>query len=282
MHFTNFLKPSMRRRLGRTLMLACACALAPGVLAQGNLAPVVQLGVGEMFIQSHIVVKAVMVFLALLSLLTWMAFLEKLVVFGRARKANAQFLEEFRRAALERDLPGGNDASAMGRMWLAARDEIDYFRKTHTTMPTPHQADRLLQRIALAAGIVQERELSRLSTMMGVLATIGSTSPFIGLFGTVWGIYHALTAIGVAGQASIDKVAGPVGEALIMTAFGLAVAIPAVLGYNALTRNNKTVLGKLNRFAHQLHSYFITGTPLTRNKQPLVKISHIAPKQGGN
>lgn len=94
---------------------------------------------------------------------------------------------------------------------------------------------------------------------LAILASVGSTAPFIGLFGTVWGIYHALVGIGASGQASIDKVAGPVGEALIMTAFGLAVAIPAVLAYNALSRGNKGIISKLNRFAFQLHAYFLTG-----------------------
>lgn len=100
----------------------------------------------------------------------------------------------------------------------------------------------------------------RLQSGLSVLASVGSTAPFIGLFGTVWGIYHALVGIGTSGQASIDKVAGPVGEALIMTAFGLAVAIPAVLGYNTLTRANRRVLSKLQRFARQLHAYFLTGS----------------------
>jgi len=108
----------------------------------------------------------------------------------------------------------------------------------------------------------------RLQRGLPLLASVGSTSPFIGLFGTVWGIYHALVGIGVSGQASIDKVAGPVGEALIMTAFGLAVAIPAVLGYNALSRANKDVRSKLNRFAHQLHAYFLTGAPPSRRAKP--------------
>lgn len=108
----------------------------------------------------------------------------------------------------------------------------------------------------------------RLQRGLAVLASVGSTAPFVGLFGTVWGIYHALVGIGVSGQASIDKVAGPVGEALIMTAFGLAVAIPAVLGYNALNRANKGVLNKLNRFAHQLHAYFITGSPMQAKGAP--------------
>jgi len=100
---------------------------------------------------------------------------------------------------------------------------------------------------------------AKLQSGLAILASAGSTAPFVGLFGTVWGIYHALMSIGLAGQASIDKVAGPIGEALIMTALGLAVAIPAVLGYNALVRGNKAVLAKLNRFAHDLHAYYVTG-----------------------
>ena len=89
---------------------------------------------------------------------------------------------------------------------------------------------------------------NRLQRGLAFLATVGSTAPFVGLFGTVWGIYHALTAIGIAGQASIDKVAGPVGEALIMTAMGLAVAVPAVLGYNWLVRRNKVADGPRAQF----------------------------------
>jgi biopolymer transport protein ExbB len=102
-----------------------------------------------------------------------------------------------------------------------------------------------------------ERVQRQLSTGLSLLATVGSTSPFIGLLGTVWGIYHALTAIGVAGQASIDKVAGPVGEALIMTAIGLGVAVPAVLGYNALLRRNALVLDEVRDFSGELHSVLL-------------------------
>jgi biopolymer transport protein ExbB len=92
---------------------------------------------------------------------------------------------------------------------------------------------------------------------LAFLATVGSTSPFVGLFGTVWGIYHALTAIGISGQASIDKVAGPVGEALIMTAIGLAVAIPAVLGYNWLARRNKAVMDEVREFSDELNAVIV-------------------------
>ena len=102
-----------------------------------------------------------------------------------------------------------------------------------------------------------ERVQSRLQDGLAFLATVGSTAPFVGLFGTVWGIYHALTAIGVAGQASIDKVAGPVGEALIMTAIGLAVAVPAVLGYNWLVRRNKAAMDDVRAFGADLHAVLL-------------------------
>ena len=99
---------------------------------------------------------------------------------------------------------------------------------------------------------------SRTQDGLAFLATVGSTAPFVGLFGTVWGIYHALTAIGIAGQASIDKVAGPVGEALIMTAIGLAVAVPAVLGYNWLVRRNKAAMDLVRGFGADLHAVLLS------------------------
>ncbi len=104
---------------------------------------------------------------------------------------------------------------------------------------------------------------SRTQDGLAFLATVGSTAPFVGLFGTVWGIYHALTAIGIAGQASIDKVAGPVGEALIMTAFGLAVAVPAVLGYNWLIRRNKNAMDRVRSFGADLHAVLLSNAPKT-------------------
>ncbi|GBR51422.1 ExbB/TolQ/MotA proton channel family protein [Neokomagataea thailandica NBRC 106555] len=100
---------------------------------------------------------------------------------------------------------------------------------------------------------------TRLQGGLAFLGTVGSTSPFVGLFGTVWGIYHALTAIGISGQASIDKVAGPVGESLIMTAIGLATAVPAVLGYNLLVRRNKGAMDRIRNFAADVQSILIGG-----------------------
>lgn len=128
-----------------------------------------------------------------------------------------------------------------------------------------HHDGRLTDKIDLQAWVtmtIQRGVESIQSAMQGglaFLATTGSTAPFIGLFGTVWGIYHALVAIGMAGQASIDKVAGPVGEALIMTAIGLAVAVPAVLGYNWLVRRNKVALEDVRAFAEDLNAYLTMG-----------------------
>jgi biopolymer transport protein ExbB len=124
---------------------------------------------------------------------------------------------------------------------------------------TEHHEGALLEQIDLNSWITMsvqramENIGNRLQDGLAFLATVGSTAPFVGLFGTVWGIYHALTAIGIAGQASIDKVAGPVGEALIMTAVGLAVAVPAVLGYNWLVRRNKVAMEAVRTFGADVH-----------------------------
>jgi len=113
--------------------------------------------------------------------------------------------------------------------------------------------------ISMSVSRAVENIQSRLSDGLAFLATVGSTAPFVGLFGTVWGIYGALTQIGIAGQASIDKVAGPVGEALIMTAIGLGVAVPAVMGYNWLVRRNKSVMEKVRAFSGDLHNVLLAG-----------------------
>ncbi len=113
--------------------------------------------------------------------------------------------------------------------------------------------------ITMSIQRAMENVQNRLQDGLAFLATVGSTSPFVGLFGTVWGILNALTAIGIAGQMSIEKVAGPVGEALYMTAFGLAVAVPAVLGYNWLVRRNKTAMEKVRAFGNDLHSVLLGG-----------------------
>ncbi len=117
-----------------------------------------------------------------------------------------------------------------------------------------------------------KEESAKLESNLSLLATIGSTAPFIGLFGTVLGIYEALITISARGNAALDTVAAPIGEALIMTAFGLAVAIPAVIGYNALLRGNRAFLNKLDGFAHDLHTYLNTGNRMDMKNQAYVKL----------
>jgi biopolymer transport protein ExbB len=114
---------------------------------------------------------------------------------------------------------------------------------------------------------------AQLESGLSVLASVGSVSPFVGLFGTVWGIYHALASISASGQATLDKVAGPVGEALIMTAIGLAVAIPAVLAYNAFLKSNRNTMAKLENFAQDLHTLLTTGAPLSMTKEQASSLS---------
>ena len=120
---------------------------------------------------------------------------------------------------------------------------------------------------------VLDEETTRLESGLTTLATIGATAPFVGLFGTVWGVYHALLAIGMSGAGTLDKVAGPVGEALIMTGIGLAVAIPAVMAYNAFTRSNRVLSARLDAFAYELHSFLTLGEApgagTARNVRPL-------------
>ena len=149
---------------------------------------------------------------------------------------------------------------------LKAGTAFRYIAESGLNASTHHEG-KLLEQIDLNTWVTMsiqravDNVSSRLQDGLAFLATVGSTAPFVGLFGTVWGIYHALTAIGIAGQASIDKVAGPVGEALIMTAIGLAVAVPAVLGYNWLVRRNKTAMERVRSFGLDLHAVLLSSTP---------------------
>jgi biopolymer transport protein ExbB len=217
----------------------------------------VELGLAHLWNQGDIVIKGVALMLLGMSLASWMVIIIKALDLRRYARQSRQ-IESFWHAADFADglnKLGTDPANPFRALALEGREAAAH----HNAQPQLHDslgAGDWLTR-ALRNGI--DESTARLQSGLAILASVGSTAPFIGLFGTVWGIYHALLAMGTAGQATIDKVAGPVGEALIMTALGLAVAIPAVLGYNALVRGNKGVLFKLNRFAHDLYAYFVTG-----------------------
>ncbi len=210
----------------------------------------------SMVMHADIVVQAVMGFLVLCSISTWTIFLQKTAVLTRARRSSAVFLKSFRGAGTVSDIAqsaAGKAASPVGQMWEAALTEWELFQKRHASgVVTPHQADGLVQRMSMAATIAQEREMLRLSSSMGVLATIGSTAPFIGLFGTVWGILTSFVGIAATKATSLSAVAPGIAEALLATAIGLVAAIPAVMIYNSFARRISQMSGMLDNFQGEL------------------------------
>ena len=164
-----------------------------------------------MVMHADVVVQAVMAFLALCSIATWTILIEKSVLLGRARRLSAAFLRTFRSSRTVGDVSqkiNGDTASPAARMWRAAKAEWDLFHSTHPDKSiTVHQADGLVQRMSVAATIAQETEMLEMSKSMGILATIGSTAPFIGLFGTVWGILTSFVGIAATKATSLSAVA---------------------------------------------------------------------------
>lgn len=200
------------------------------------------------------VARSTLIILAIMSMGSWYIIVTKLIdqfrLMGQAGEVKSKFWKA--------------NSIAAGTASLKETSPFRFIAETGSKS-TQHHDGALLEQIDLNTWVTMaiqravERVQSRLADGLAFLATVGSTAPFIGLFGTVWGIYNALTGIGVAGQASIDKVAGPVGEALIMTAFGLFVAVPAVLGYNWLVKRNKSAMEEVRSFSADLHSVLISG-----------------------
>ena len=242
---------SIRRHAGwatsATFML---CALTADVQAAPAVPSVATLTVQDMFMHAHFIVKAVMIFLGVCSILTFAILIEKLLHFRATRRANADFLDAFRKSHdLCAKLSITDHNSVTGRMWDSAKSEYQQFMAAHPdSQYTPHQADRFLQRVALCIGVVQENELAQLGKWMGVLATIGSTAPFIGLLGTVWGILHSFAQIAATQTSSLAVVAPGIAEALLATAIGLFAAIPAVMIYNAFARRISQMTGAFDNF----------------------------------
>jgi len=216
-----------------------------------------ELGLAHLWTQGDVITKGVAVLLLLMSLASWTVIIVKALDLQRCAR-RSRSIESFWHATDFADglsKLGTDPGNPFRALALEGREAAVH----HNAQPQLHDSLGASEWVTRALRNSIDESTARLQSGLAVLASVGSTAPFIGLVGTVWGIYHALIAVVTAGQASIDKVAGPVGEALIMTALGLAVAIPAVLGYNALVRGNKGVLFKLNRFAHDLHAYLITG-----------------------
>lgn len=215
-------------------------------------------GLANVWLQGDWVSRAVLIILLGMSLASWIVMAIKVVDIIRYKK-HARAVHQFWHspdflAAVES--LGTQVGNPFRQLAIEGREATAHHSNTkahlHDSLDVSDWVTRCLRNSI-------DSFTAHIQSGLAVLASVGSTAPFIGLFGTVWGIYHALVAIGASGQSTIDKVAGPIGEALIMTALGLAVAIPAVLGYNALVRGNKSILGQLNSFAHDLHAYFVTG-----------------------
>jgi biopolymer transport protein ExbB len=217
-----------------------------------------QFGLVSLWAQGDWVTRSVVMLLLVMSLASWTVIAVKSLEILRIKRLSARaesfwhstdFAEGLANLGMARDNP-------FRMLAEEGRDATAHHRNTRAQL---HDALDISDWVTRCLRNAIDDSVARLQSGLAILASVGSTAPFVGLFGTVWGIYHALMAISSSGQATIDKVAGPIGEALIMTALGLAVAIPAVLGYNTLVRGNKSVIVKLNRFAHDLHAYFVTG-----------------------
>jgi len=213
-------------------------------------------GLQALWAQGDFIAKGVLILLALMSAYSWFIIFTKWWEQRRLLKQAGEADKHF----------WGADNIKTGVGKLTGKGNIFKAIASEAIDAAEHHDERMTQSVPLHEWIdnVIARGVARigsaLQTQLPFLATTGSTAPFIGLFGTVWGIYHALVAIGVAGQASIDKVAGPVGEALIMTAIGLAVAVPAVLGYNYLLGRNKLIMEKVKLFANDLEQVIVSGS----------------------
>ncbi len=217
-----------------------------------------QFGLLHMWNQGDLVTRAVALFLLAMSMASWIVIIIKGLAIRRykrlTRNVNAFWhSDNFTAGVAALGVPTDNPLRMLA---LEGQEATAHHRKS---MPQLHDTLDLSDWVTRCLKNTLDEFTARLQSGLAILASVGSTAPFVGLFGTVWGIYHALISIGDSGQATIDRVAGPVGEALIMTALGLAVAIPAVLGYNALVRGNKAILARLSSFAHDLHAHFVTG-----------------------
>jgi biopolymer transport protein ExbB len=217
-------------------------------------------GIEALWTQSDYVGKGVFVILIVMSLWSWLVMINKWLDQRMLRKVAAEAEKGFWSAGSIQEgiakLKGkANPFRDIAQDGIQA---VEHHRRSASRDVTSNieLADWVRTHIDKRTTMLQ----SSLQSGMVVLASVGATAPFVGLFGTVWGIYHALISISIAGQASLDKVAGPIGEALIMTALGLAVAVPAVLGFNGLLRGNKALMERANYFAHDVEAALIAGS----------------------
>ena len=222
-------------------------------------------GFGHFIAQSDAVGKSLVAILVLMSVSSWAIIAVKGLLQAQQQRRSERFLDFFWNASSLEAVSQRIAAEGVREPFAQLTAQAMQARAHHAR----HGASRLGEAGSASDFVtrtirkVLDEQSTRLENGLTVLATVGATAPFVGLFGTVWGVYHALVAIGMSGAGTLDQVAGPVGEALIMTGLGLAVAIPAVVGYNALTRGNRVSLSRLDAFAYELHTFVAMGQPLS-------------------
>ncbi len=232
-----------------------------------------QYGVSHVWAQGDVITRSIALLLLIMSVLSWTVIVVKSIQAWRLKTLSKTAEQDFWHAGDFDDgikRIGGALDNPYVILAMAGKDAVDHHQAAGKELNGGMSTSDWVARCLKSS---MDEVVAKLQAGLAILASIGSTAPFVGLFGTVWGIYHALLAIGASGQTSIDHVAGPVGESLIMTAFGLFVAIPAVLGYNALTRSNKANVTKLNRFVHGLHAYFVTGARVRSSRREGLRLA---------
>jgi biopolymer transport protein ExbB len=248
---------------------AAAAAAAPAGSAASNAESLQQLGFYHMLQNQDLISRGVLIFLVIMSIGAWwypiVNLIKNTVIRSRADRVMRTFWETPNAQDAIRFMEEQKPNEPFSKIALDCAQAAAHHQR--------HEGSRLVEALnrsefidrALRQAVT--RESANLENGLTWLATVGATAPFVGLLGTVWGIYHALLNIGESGSSSIDAVAGPVGEALIMTAIGLGVAIPAVLAYNYFVRVNRGTYAKFDTFAHDLHDFFATGSRVGEMKR---------------
>ena len=266
---------------GAAAPAAAGAVTDPAALALPGMPPVTEpqpTGFLHFISQSDIVGKSLFGILLLMSLISWYLIVVKLIMRMRLKRRSGHFLREFWAASSLEQVENEIATHGANEPFAHITAHAIHARNHHAK----YGAMRLEEKGSTGAFVTRtirkviDEETAKLENGLTMLASIGSTSPFVGLFGTVWGVYHALVGIGLSDGVTINRIAGPVGEALIMTGLGLAVAIPAVLAYNGFVRSNRVYLASLDAFAHDLFTFLSTGQQVSEGNGSSGKVRRVA------
>lgn len=241
-------------------------------------------GIAHFVMQTDFIGKSLFAILLLMSALSWFYIITKTVLQIRTKKRSQAFTDFFWNASSLEAVQHEISTHGVDNPFSHLTSHALFARAHHAKVGVAklEEAGSAADFLTRTMRRVIDEETTRLENGLTVLASIGATAPFVGLFGTVWGVYHALVAIGASGMGSLEQIAGPVGEALIMTGLGLAVAIPAVLAYNAFVRSNRVLLGRLDAFAHDLFAFLTTGQQIVANNGKTPNVAPLRQNEAGH